>query len=176
MPPCLQVRRNFLSSIFTVPSLLQRRGSQPIDRDSGKDMLAFWCTQLAPEACYYVLYANERHLQLVQRPEAKAPPTYYFKPRTNSMQPASDLDARNDLIHGPLLKHILLIASRSLGATAHLTLLSLTLTNLRRETGLDRGDTPSTTARVAGHEVKTVLSLIQFSVWRSAGLACYVFD
>ena len=57
----------------------------------------------------------------------------------------------------------------------HLTLLSPTLSDLGRETGLDSSDTSSGSTRIARDEVKSVLSFIEFGVWRSAGLASYIF-
>lgn len=56
-----------------------------------------------------------------------------------------------------------------------LTLLSTSLANLCRETGLDGGNTTTGTTRVAGNEVQSVLSLVEFSIWGSAGLAGNVF-
>lgn len=56
-----------------------------------------------------------------------------------------------------------------------LTLLSPSLANLGRETGLDCSNTSSRTAGVACNEVQSVFSFVEFGVWRSAGLAGDVF-
>ena len=56
-----------------------------------------------------------------------------------------------------------------------LSLLSLSLADLGRETGLDGGDGSSGAARVARHEVETVLTLVQLGVRATAGLARDVF-
>lgn len=56
-----------------------------------------------------------------------------------------------------------------------LTLLPATLADLGGETGLDGRDTTSGTAFVAGDEVETVFSLVEFCVWGSAGLAGDIF-
>lgn len=48
----------------------------------------------------------------------------------------------------------------TLGLTLHL----LSLADLGRETGLDGGDGTARTARVAGDEVETVLSLVQLGI------------
>jgi len=47
---------------------------------------------------------------------------------------------------------------------------------LGRETGLDGSDGTSRTARVAGNEVKTVLSLAELGVGGATGLASDVLD
>jgi len=57
-----------------------------------------------------------------------------------------------------------------------LTLLSLSLADLGRETGLDGSDGSSRTARVACDKVETVLTLAELRVWRTAGLAGNVLD
>ena len=57
----------------------------------------------------------------------------------------------------------------------HLTLLSPSLTNLGRETGLDSSNTSSGTAGVASDEVQSVLSLVELSIWRSASFAGDIF-
>lgn len=56
-----------------------------------------------------------------------------------------------------------------------LTLLSLPLSDLGRETSLDCGDTSSGAAGVTCDEVKSVLALVEFSIWRSAGFAGNIF-
>jgi hypothetical protein len=56
-----------------------------------------------------------------------------------------------------------------------LTLLSASLANLGRETGLDCCDGSSRAAGVASDEVQSVLSLVEFGVWRSAGFAGDIF-
>jgi len=55
-----------------------------------------------------------------------------------------------------------------------LTLLSATLADLGGETGLDGSDTTSGLAFVAGDEVETVFTLVEFRVWGAAGLASYI--
>jgi len=57
----------------------------------------------------------------------------------------------------------------------HLTLLSLSLADLGRETGLDRSNGSSGSAGVAGNKVETVLSLVKLGIWRSACLAGNIF-
>merc|ERR1711939_963697 len=57
-----------------------------------------------------------------------------------------------------------------------LSLLSLSLADLGRETGLDGGDGSPGAARVARHEVETVLTLVQLGVRATAGLASDVFN
>ena len=56
-----------------------------------------------------------------------------------------------------------------------LTLLSLPLSNLCRETSLDGRDGPPRAAAVASNEVKTVLSLVELGIWGAASFAGYVF-
>jgi hypothetical protein len=56
-----------------------------------------------------------------------------------------------------------------------LTLLSPSLADLGRETRLDGSHTATRSARVAGDEIQSVLSLVEFGIWRSAGLASDVF-
>lgn len=56
-----------------------------------------------------------------------------------------------------------------------LTLLSPTLADLGRETGLDSSNTTARSAGVASDEVQSVLSLVEFGVWGSAGLAGNIF-
>jgi len=46
---------------------------------------------------------------------------------------------------------------------------------LGRETGLDCCDGSSRAAGVASDEVQSVLSLVEFGVWRSAGFAGDIF-
>merc|ERR1712029_1156138 len=58
----------------------------------------------------------------------------------------------------------------------HLLLLSPSLANLGRETGLNRSDGPARTARVARDEVQPVLSLGEFGIGGAARLAGDVFD
>ena len=62
----------------------------------------------------------------------------------------------------------------------HPTKISLTLTlsaaDLSTETSLDGRDGTTRSARVAGDEVQTVLSLVEFCVGAAAGLASDVFD
>jgi hypothetical protein len=60
-------------------------------------------------------------------------------------------------------------------ASDDLTLLSATLSNLGRETSLNSSNTSSGTARVASNEIQSVLSLVEFSIWRSAGFAGDIF-
>jgi hypothetical protein len=57
-----------------------------------------------------------------------------------------------------------------------LSLLSSALADLGRETGLDGRNGTSGTARVAGDEVKTVLTLVELCIRRTAGLASNVLD
>jgi hypothetical protein len=57
-----------------------------------------------------------------------------------------------------------------------LSLLSSALADLGRETSLDGRDGTSGTARVAGDEVQTVLTLVELCIRRAAGLASNVFD
>lgn len=52
-----------------------------------------------------------------------------------------------------------------------LCLLTLALSDLGGETGLDGGDGTARSARVASDERQTVLSLVELGIWRSAGLA-----
>jgi len=54
-------------------------------------------------------------------------------------------------------------------------LLSASLADLGRETGLDGSNTSSRAAGVAGNEIQSVLSLIEFRVWGSAGFAGHIF-
>lgn len=56
-----------------------------------------------------------------------------------------------------------------------LTLLTLALADLGRETRLDSRDRAAGPARVAGDEVETVLALVELGVGRAAGLAGDVF-
>jgi len=56
-----------------------------------------------------------------------------------------------------------------------LTLLSASLSDLCGETGLDRSDTSSRAAGVAGNEIQSVLSLIELRIWGSAGFAGDIF-
>ena len=60
--------------------------------------------------------------------------------------------------------------------SSRLSLLSSALADLGRETGLDGRDGTSGTARVAGDEVETVLTLVELCIWRAAGLASNVLD
>lgn len=60
--------------------------------------------------------------------------------------------------------------------TTNLTLHLSSLSNLGRETSLDRRHGSSRSARVAGDERETVLSLAQLGIGRSAGLARHVLD
>jgi hypothetical protein len=57
-----------------------------------------------------------------------------------------------------------------------LSLLSSALADLGRETGLDGRDGTSGTARVAGDEVQTVLTLVELCIRRAAGLASNILD
>jgi hypothetical protein len=57
-----------------------------------------------------------------------------------------------------------------------LTLHLLSFSDLGRETSLDSGDGPTGSARVAGDEVKTVLSLVQLRIGGAARLAGDVLD
>ena len=50
-------------------------------------------------------------------------------------------------------------------------MLTLALSDLGGETGLDGGDRTARSARVAGDERQTVLTLVELGIWRSAGLA-----
>jgi hypothetical protein len=59
---------------------------------------------------------------------------------------------------------------------SRLSLLSSALADLGRETGLDGRDGTSGTARVAGDEVETVLTLVELCIRRAAGLASNVLD
>jgi hypothetical protein len=52
----------------------------------------------------------------------------------------------------------------------------LTTTDLSTETGLDGCDGSSGSARVAGDEVQTVLSFVEFGVGASTGFAGNVFN
>jgi hypothetical protein len=54
--------------------------------------------------------------------------------------------------------------------------LSLSATDLSTETGLDGGDRTTGTAGVAGDEVQTVLTLVEFGVGAAAGFAGNIFD
>lgn len=56
-----------------------------------------------------------------------------------------------------------------------LTLLSPPLADLGRETSLDGSNTATRATGVAGNEVQSVLSLVEFGVWRSARLASNIF-
>ena len=57
-----------------------------------------------------------------------------------------------------------------------LTLLSLSLADLRRETGLDSRDTASATARIACDKVQTIFSFVQVGIWTTTRLTCNVFN
>jgi hypothetical protein len=70
----------------------------------------------------------------------------------------------------PLKSH-----NHNLDISLYLTL-SLSAADLATETGLDGGDGTTGTARVAGDEVQTVLSLVEFCVGTAAGFAGDVFD
>jgi hypothetical protein len=59
---------------------------------------------------------------------------------------------------------------------SRLSLLSSALADLGRETSLDGRDGTSGTARVAGDEVETVLTLVELCIRRAAGLASNVLD
>lgn len=59
--------------------------------------------------------------------------------------------------------------------TDSLTLLSASLSDLCGETGLDGRDTSSRTAGIASNEIQSVLSLVEFRIWRSAGFAGDIF-
>ena len=54
--------------------------------------------------------------------------------------------------------------------------LSLSASDLATETGLDSGDGTTGSAGVAGNEVQTVLTLVEFGVGTAASLASNVFD
>jgi hypothetical protein len=54
--------------------------------------------------------------------------------------------------------------------------LSLSAADLSTETGLDGGDRPTRTAGVAGNEVQTVFTLVEFGVGAAAGFAGNIFD
>lgn len=56
-----------------------------------------------------------------------------------------------------------------------LALLSPSLADLSRETGLDGSHTSSRTAGVACDKVQSVFTLVEFCIWRSAGLASDIF-
>lgn len=66
----------------------------------------------------------------------------------------------------------ILLAERDRSLTLHL----LSLADLGGETGLDGGDGPAGSARVASDEVETVLSLVEFGIRRSARFAGNVLD
>lgn len=53
---------------------------------------------------------------------------------------------------------------------------ALSAADLSTETSLDGGDRTARSARVAGDEVQTVLSLVELGVGAAAGLAGDVFD
>jgi hypothetical protein len=55
-----------------------------------------------------------------------------------------------------------------------LTLLSLSLTDLGRETSLDSRYTSSRATRIASNEVQSILSFVELCIRRSACLACHV--
>ena len=57
----------------------------------------------------------------------------------------------------------------------HLTL-SLSAADLATETSLDGGHGTAGSARVAGDEVQTVLSLVEFGIGAAAGFAGDIFD
>ena len=50
-------------------------------------------------------------------------------------------------------------------------MLTLALSDLGSETGLDGGDGTAGSAGVTGDERQTVLSLVELGIWGSAGLA-----
>ena len=50
-------------------------------------------------------------------------------------------------------------------------MLTLALSDLGGETGLDGGDGTAGSAGVAGDEGQAILSLVELGIWRSAGLA-----
>lgn len=50
-------------------------------------------------------------------------------------------------------------------------MLTLALSDLGGETGLDGGDGTAGSARVTGDKGQAVLSLVELGIWRSAGLA-----
>ena len=53
---------------------------------------------------------------------------------------------------------------------------TLSASDLSTETSLDSGNGTTRTARVAGNEVQTVLTLVQLGIGAAAGLASNVFD
>lgn len=55
--------------------------------------------------------------------------------------------------------------------TTRLCLLTLALSDLGRETGLDGGDGTARSTGVTGDEGQAVLSLVELGIWRSAGFA-----
>ena len=55
-------------------------------------------------------------------------------------------------------------------------MLSSSLADLGRETSLDGGDGTARAAGVAGDEVESVFTLVEFGIRRAAGLAGDVFD
>lgn len=57
-----------------------------------------------------------------------------------------------------------------------LTLLSSSLADLGGETSLDGGDGTARSTGVAGDEVESVFTLVEFGIRRTAGLAGDVFD
>lgn len=54
--------------------------------------------------------------------------------------------------------------------------LSLSATDLSTETSLDRGDGTTGSTGVAGNEVETVFTFVEFGIGTAAGLAGDVFD
>ena len=54
--------------------------------------------------------------------------------------------------------------------------LTLSAADLSTETGLDSSDGTTRSARVAGDEVQTVLTLVEFGVGAAAGFASDIFD
>lgn len=67
------------------------------------------------------------------------------------------------------------LRNRNRNLTQSLTL-SSSAADLSTETGLDGGDGTTRSARVAGNEVQTVLSLVELCVGAAAGLAGDVLD
>jgi len=59
---------------------------------------------------------------------------------------------------------------------SHLSLLSLPLSNLGRESSFDCCYTPPTSTGVAGNEIQPVLSLVELRIWRTARLAGNILD
>jgi len=67
------------------------------------------------------------------------------------------------------------LRNRNRNLTHSLTL-SSSAADLSTETGLDGGDGTTGSARIAGNEVQTVLSLVELCIGAAAGLASDVFD